>query len=284
MGVLVEVKRLQLVVCECLGVVLCAFFSVAFLLILSPSTRMPRANTQKEMAKNTYFQFKQFRINQESAAMKVGIDGVLLGAWALLSDEERILDIGTGTGLLALMAAQRTSAQIHAVEIEPEAAMEAGSNFHASPWSVRLSVSLTDFRDFTSEFRFDHILSNPPFFDEQSLSPDHKRVKARHSGSLSLMDLIEKAAALLNENGRISLVLPADKEESLREIAANEGLAVSRMARVYPDRNKISHRILVELSRNEGGGVVEEIYIRDSETKEYSEQYRAITRDFYLHF
>ena len=236
------------------------------------------------MAKNNFFQFKQFRVVQEKSAMKVGIDGVLLGAWADFDCEQQILDVGTGTGLLALMAVQRTNARVDAVEIEPEAAQEAEANFKNSPWAERLQLFVTAFQEFETGNTYDHIISNPPFFEDSPKSNDGKRAKARHADSLTLVDLLTKAAGLLEPHGKISLVLPSDKEERLRYLARTLGLWVTKCARVFPDEGKKSHRILVELSRDSQIDLIESIYIRHAETGEYTGQYRQLTKDFYLAF
>ncbi|WP_372775809.1 tRNA1(Val) (adenine(37)-N6)-methyltransferase [Mangrovibacterium sp.] len=236
------------------------------------------------MGRNNFFQFKQFRIVQQKAAMKVGIDGVLLGAWADVGSESRILDVGAGTGLLALMMAQRTKAQVDAVEIDADAATEAQSNFDESPWANRLRVYRQSFQEYESECRYDHLISNPPFFDEAPQSPDQKRARARHADSLSLEELLEKSVGLLADCGKLSLVLPADKEERLRSIARSLDFYVTRFARVFPDETKKSHRILVELSRKNTVGWIESIYIRERATGVYTDQYRTLTKGFYLAF
>lgn len=236
------------------------------------------------MGRNNYFQFKQFKVVQDHAAMKVGIDGVLLGAWADLLEEQNVLDIGTGTGLIALMAAQRTSAQIVAVEIEPGAAAEAASNFANSAWSQRIQVKSLSIQEFESDIAFDHIITNPPFFDTDTKPPLQQRTMARHTDVLPLEELIQKAASLMSPNAKLSLILPVDKEARLRLLAEQFGLYVKRLARVFPDLEKPSHRILVELGFNKTEEIEEQIFIRDNQTKEYSEQYRSITRDFYLKF
>lgn len=236
------------------------------------------------MGRNNYFQFKQFKVVQEFAAMKVGIDGVLLGAWADLSVERNVLDIGTGTGLLALMAAQRTPAQVIAVEIEAEAAAEAMSNFTNSTWSHRLEVKQISIQEFESNVAFDHILANPPFFDTDVKPPTEQRAIARHHDSLPLDELIKKSATLMTPTAKFSLVLPADKEDRLRSLAQQSGLSLRRLARVFPNSEKPSHRILAELGFNVEEENQEHIIIRNSETQDYSDQYRSITRDFYLKF
>lgn len=216
--------------------------------------------------------------------MKVGIDGVLLGSWARFGGEEYVLDVGTGTGLLALMAAQRSTAAIDAVEIEPEAATDARNNFSESAWAARLSLHATSFQDFVSLRRYQHIVSNPPFFDETPRSHDHKRVTARHADSLSLRELISKSAVLLAPGGRISLVLPASKEEALRSLARENRLFVNRLAVVFPDSGKPAHRILAELGFAEGEEPRSSIFIRERAGGNYTGQYRELTRDFYLAF
>ncbi len=236
------------------------------------------------MARNNFFQFKQFRVVQEKAAMKVGIDGVLLGAWANLADAGHVLDIGTGTGLLALMAAQRTSATIDAVELEPEAASEALLNFENSEWNPRINLSVCAFQDFEATKKYDHIISNPPFFENSPKSVDHKRAKARHSDTLSLKELLAKAITLLASGGRISLILPADKEERLRFLARDAGLFINRFSHVSPDETRKPHRILVELSFSPVQTNGHVIMIRESGTAEYTRQYRELTKDFYLAF
>ena len=236
------------------------------------------------MGRNSFFQFKRFRILQEKAAMKVGIDGVLLGAWSDLDDASTILDIGTGTGLLALMAAQRSNAMIEAVELDTEAASEALVNFSNSEWHSRINLIVGPFQTFESSQIYDHIISNPPFFDHSPKPDSLKRARARHADSLSLEDLLEKSVSLLSPIGKISLILPADKEERLRFLAREKGLYVNRLSRVAADEMKKPHRLLVELSSNPASFNGPVIYIRCAGSSEYSSQYRKLTRDFYLAF
>ena len=236
------------------------------------------------MGKNNFFQFKQFKIIQEKAAMKVGIDGVLLGAWARFDEVTQVLDIGTGTGLLALMAAQRSDAMVDAVELEPDAAEEAFANFRNSGWGSRINLHVGAFQNFDTTKRYDHIISNPPFFENSPKSTDSKRAKARHSDSLTLSELLGKAVSLLTCAGKISLILPADKEERLRILAAAEGMFINRFSWVAPDETKKPHRILAELSGSPDQQEGTLIVLRHVGSADYTDQYRELTREFYLAF
>ncbi len=234
------------------------------------------------MGKNNYFEFKQFKVIHEKSAMKVGIDGVLLGVWSNFDNCQRILDVGTGTGLLSLMAAQRSKAIIDAVEIDSDAALEAELNFSNSGWSERLNISKMSFQDFETDKRYDHIISNPPFF-ENSLKPnDEKRLKARHTDSLSLDELLAKAKQYLRDDGRISLILPADKDDQLAKMVEMKGLFVKRKCFVHPFKSKKPNRILIELLTMPCESSTNKIIIRDEETHLYSEEYKNLTTDFYL--
>ena len=234
------------------------------------------------MARNNFFQFKQFRILQEKAAMKVGVDGVLLGAWANLNGSARVLDVGTGTGLLALMAAQRSTAIVDAVEIEPEAASEALRNFENSTWHSRIRLHACAFQNFETNEKYDHIISNPPFFENSFQSPNSARSLARHSGSLSIKELLENSMVMLTERGKISLIFPAESEHLLRRLTEDLGMFINRISLVFPNKLKKANRILVELSlihKEEKWG---EVFIRENNSSVYTNQYRELTRDFYL--
>jgi len=239
------------------------------------------------MPRNNYFQFKQFRIIQEQSAMKVGMDGVLLGAWADASGAERILDIGTGTGLIALMMAQKSNVtQIDAIEIDPEAFPEAFLNVQQSPWNGRIQIELSSFQEFTEQTdrKYDLIVSNPPFFTNGIKAPIENRAQARHSHSLPLNVLISGAARLLNENSRISLVLPIESLQEVEKLATLNVLFISRLCRVKPNPIKPEFRILIELTNSECAIQESELMIEFEKHHDYTPEYKELTKDFYLKF
>jgi len=239
------------------------------------------------MPRNNYFQFKQFRIIQERSAMKVGMDGVLIGAWTDALDADRILDIGTGTGLIALMMAQKNNhAKIDAIEIEPEADNEAILNVQNSLWKDRVSLECCAFQEFADNTtaKYDLIVSNPPFFTNGEKAPVENRSQARHSDSLPLDVLISGAAGLLNNNGRIALVLPVESLKEIEQLAALNWLFISRLCHVKPNPLKPDFRIMVELSRVEGLLREEYLMIEFEKHHDYTHEYKELTKDYYLKF
>ncbi len=239
------------------------------------------------MPRNSYFQFKQFRIIQERSAMKVGVDGVLLGAWAVTSGANRMLDIGTGTGLIALMLAQKNaSAQIDAIEIDRDACEEAAFNVQQSDWSDRIKLYCQSFQEFAAktENKYDLIVSNPPFFSNGVKAPSETRAQARHADALPLDVLISGAAKLLNENGRIALVLPVEQLQGLENLAKINGFFLFRLCRVKPNPVKPDFRILVELANEPVACQEENLMIEFEKHHDYTPEYRELTKDFYLKF
>jgi tRNA1Val (adenine37-N6)-methyltransferase len=236
---------------------------------------------------NNYFQFKQFRIVQEKAAMKVGIDGVLLGAWASCHERcSHILDVGTGTGLIALMLAQRFyNAKVTAIEIDAQAAAEALFNVRQSPWNELITVQTISFQDYLeSNEKFDLIVCNPPFFTNGTLAPDNARAQARHNSGLTLNELLSGASTLLKPQGRLSLILPAEQWTELERTSPPIGLFVNRICWVKPNPQKPVHRIMAELSAIKGDLQEETLLIEYEKHFDYTPEYRALTKDFYLKF
>lgn len=221
--------------------------------------------------------------------MKVGTDGVLLGAWCASGDHtspRRILDVGCGTGLIALMVAQRfPEAEITGIDISREAVEEATLNFRDSPWADRLNAVEADFNIYDpSEGRFDLIVSNPPFFDNGALAPDRNRSLARHDESLPLKTLIARAAELLSVAGVLSLILPADRENTLKFEAALSRFSIKRLVRVSTTPDRSPKRILAELVLSPAvTACTETLALKDGKgipTREYA----ALVEDFYLRY
>jgi tRNA1Val (adenine37-N6)-methyltransferase len=220
--------------------------------------------------------------------MKVGTDGVLLGAWSNIDEAKSILDIGTGTGLIALMLAQRTNATITAVDVEENACEQAKMNFDASPWSDRLNIIHSKVQDFHSDNLFDLIVSNPPYFSGYYSSDNLLRDIARSADVLlSYEELILSSKKLLFDNGRLSLILPADQQEKIISIANQNGLALSRLTFVKTKNTKEAKRILLEFvnTSNEVIAIIDELIIQsDDNGRVYTQEYINLTKDFYLAF
>lgn len=229
------------------------------------------------------FRFKQFTVCDERSAMKIGTDGVLLGAWADIEGDSRILDVGTGTGLIALMLAQRNaSADIVGVDISHEAIEEARDNFLNSPWAKRLSVTEGDVCSFESNEKFDHIVSNPPYFVDSLHSPDALRTMARHTSSLQFEDLVASAVRLLRPGGRLSVILPTECAMQFRFVAFGR-LWLRRQLNVVTKAGDTPRRTLMEfcLSDKPLMPSVATLTMRHRDSS-YTEEYRRLTEDFYI--
>lgn len=230
------------------------------------------------------FRFKQFEVCQQRSAMKVGTDGVLIGAWASVQPGDRaILDIGTGTGLIALMLAQRSAeAQVVGVEIDKDSAAQARENFENSPWSERLHVEECPVQEFSPEERFDLIVSNPPYFVDSLKCTDDSRTTARHTDSLSFVELMRAVSRLLKPEGRFAVIVPA--EAALSVISAGS-LHLLRRCDVSTKPTGQPKRVMLEFSpRFAGAATRENLTIGDGTAGGYSAEYKALTREFYLKF
>ena len=217
------------------------------------------------------FTFKQFEINHEGCAMKVGTDGVLLGAWCSCQSAERIADVGAGTGLISLMCAQRNAtAKIDAIEIDSAAATCARNNVARSAWRDRIEVIECAIQQFSTEEHYDLIVSNPPYFSETLQSPDPSRATARHNCSLPHRDLIDAAKRLLTPEGRLSIILPTDEA---RKFAMQADVATKRGA--------VPKRTMSEWSLTTGEASIEELTL-SAEDGSRSEEYSLLTKEFYL--
>ena len=237
------------------------------------------------MSHNKYFQFKQFRIEQHFAAMKVNTDGVLLGAWTNIDGLDTVLDVGTGTGLIALMIAQRNqNSFITGIDIDQHAAVEAAENAGKSPWPDRISIQHISFQDFTEtkSGKFSLIISNPPFFSNSVKNSNTRLSAARHNHLLPFADIISGTLRMVDEKGRLSIILPVDEADLFIEMAAKNGLFLRRIASVKPFPDKEPNRSLMEFSFliSETERTVFSVY---NETKvNYSQEFIRLARDFYL--
>jgi tRNA1Val (adenine37-N6)-methyltransferase len=233
-----------------------------------------------------FFRFKQFTVRQEVASFRVTTDSVLLGAWARIEDAGTILDIGTGTGLLALMAAQRSSARIVAVEPDNGSFVQAELNFAASPWSDRITLLNIPVQQFRPEAGtgFDAIIVNPPYFIDSLLNPDESKARTRHTVTLSQADLLDAVERLLNPGGSLHLVLPVTEADMFLSLAVSYGYFCCRRMLVRPTPAQPPSRVLMTLSRQNDSCVEEELTIEKGGRHIYSDEYVSLTKDFYLKF
>lgn len=241
------------------------------------------------------FDFKQFSVRNEGTGLKVGTDGVLLGALADVQRAEpvfscaddakkpRILDVGTGTGIIALMLAQRCpEAEIIGIDIDQKS--PAAENFHNSPWSDRLQFvpkSLVDFMD-SDPGIFDMIVSNPPYFENSLTCPDPDRSVARHTDSLSYREVITFANDFLAPQGTLSLVLPKGEEQHCTRFAASFGLYPCRVWNIKTTPSKAASRIIMDLAKDRKRPEIKELTLQDR--NEYTPEYKELTKEFYLKF
>lgn len=231
------------------------------------------------------FQFKQFTVKQDRCAMKVGTDGVLLGAWAPLDHTPySILDIGAGTGLIALMLAQRSNAeQIDAIEIDDDAYEQAVENFEDSPWGDRLfcyHAGLDEFMEEPEE-EYDLIVSNPPFYTEDYTSGDEQRDKARFAESMPFEDLVEASSILLSDVGVLAVIIPYKEEQNFINLAKAEELYPFKITRVKGTPQTEIKRSLIAFSRDKKE-ITENDLVIETARHQYTEDYTALTKDFYL--
>lgn len=235
---------------------------------------------------NDYFQFKGFTIYQDRTAMKVGTDGVLLGAWANAGHAARILDVGTGTGLLALMMAQRSDATITALEVDQDAFRQAKENIEQSGWNSRIRVLHQSFQAYCAKTGslFDLVVSNPPYFHQSLKSSGRQRNRARHTHSLPYRDLLAGARCLLTRKGLLSLIFPAATAKDFIALAESSGLYLVRRTTVYPHTRKNAHRMLMEFGLTPTTPSEDTLTIEEDRRHHFTDQYKSLTKDFYLHF
>ncbi len=228
------------------------------------------------------FQFKKFSLKHGLSPMQIGVDSMLLGAWTDVSNCKKVLDIGTGCGILSFMCAQSNeNAHITGIDISDSAVLEANENRINSPWSNNIHFELGNLKNYVPKQRFDLIITNPPFFNKQSLqSPNSERAKARHMEELELEDIFKFTHEHLAPNGRLSMVLPFDEFQKVQQMTCKYKFRINRLATVKPKVEKDAHRILVEIGTDPNKLDVSELVIRDLDNT-YTPEYQALTQDFY---
>jgi tRNA1Val (adenine37-N6)-methyltransferase len=236
---------------------------------------------------NTAFAFKQFNVKQDKCAMKVGTDAVLLGSWIQPNGSTHILDIGTGTGVIALMLAQKTSASIVGIDIDGIATQQAQENVDESKFKNSITLFNSSFQDFvkTTSLKFQLIVSNPPFFEQSLKSSDEKRSNARHADVLPFEDLLDGVIKLLDEKGKFCLILPTLEAEKFRGMAQKKGLFLSKLLRVKSRVDKdIDKRHLMQFEFTPTEFSEETMAIEEDERHSYTQAYKELTKAYYINF
>jgi tRNA1Val (adenine37-N6)-methyltransferase len=238
------------------------------------------------MPSNT-FAFKQFTVKQDKCAMKVGTDAVLLGSWVTPEGAASILDIGTGTGVIALMLAQRSKAVIDAIDIDPNACVQAKENVSVSPWSARVNILHESFQTYSlrSEKKYDLIVSNPPFFVDSSKASGLERTISRHTDLLPYNELIEGILRLLKPDGRFCVILPSKEGELFRDMTAQKQLNLCKLTRVRTRADKATEkRLLMQFERKPSSFSENTLVIEKDERHSYTDEYKELTKEYYLGF
>ena len=247
------------------------------------------------------FRCKQFSVLQDGVAMRVNTDGMLLGAWAPLPKQaanHRVLDIGTGSGIIALMLAQRLSAGappspfiVDALEPHPSSAQAALLNFRASPWTDHLHVFCCSLQDYTSphtpyftQVLYDLMISNPPYFEDSLPPPDTLRLLTRHAISLPPNVLLKGVSHLLHPDGLFCVILPKSQQDSFCQKALEAGLFLRHETTVYSVAHRPPKRVLMSFAKREESLQSDTLVIHDGDVKSYTADYKKLTRDFYLAF
>ena len=237
---------------------------------------------------NKPFYFKEFTIDQDKTAMKVGTDAVLLGAWCSLETcPDTILDVGSGTGLVSLMLAQRSDAEtIDAVEIDPNAYEQSVANFEKSDWSDRLFCYHCSYQDFSEEMKeedeeYDLIISNPPFYNDNFETNDTSRNTARFTSALSFKELLESTSKILSDSGVFTIIIPFKEEVTFVSLAGKYKLFLNRVCRVRGTDNSETKRSMLEFSFHLKE-LEETTIVIEKGRHEYTKEYVSLTKDFYL--
>ena len=234
---------------------------------------------------NNFFTFKQFTIRQQKSVFRVGTDGVLLGACANVEGVRTILDIGTGTGLIALMLAQRSSAEIFAIEPDHDSFIQASENIAASPRRRQVRIFKCRLQDyFPHVLKFELIVSNPPYFIDSLINPDNQSAAARHNISLTQDDLLEGVVRLLDPAGRLEVIMPYQEGNILIVKALNHRLYCNSVLKIKPVQSSEVKRLILSFSRQKSEVKEQSLIIEKDRRHHFTEEYKTLTRDFYLKF
>ncbi len=234
---------------------------------------------------NNYFRFKEFTIIQEKSAFRVGTDGVLLGAYADVTGVKNILDIGTGTGLIAIMLAQRSSADIVALEPDHESFTEATGNVSLSPWKNRIKVEECTLQEYSPVHGvFDLIVTNPPYFIDSLKNPEPRTAAARHNATLTTADLLKGVSLLMSDYGRFQVILPYVEGTIFIAEAQQYGLYCNNILKIRPLPTSEVKRLILTFSRTRQKATERFLTIEYGRRHEFTEEYKNLTRDFYLRF
>lgn len=227
------------------------------------------------------FKFKHFQIHQENTALKVGTDSMLLGSFCSWENPKRLLDIGTGTGVLALMSAQRFSfEEITGIELSEEACMDAQINAENNPFPSKISILNQAIQDYVPNQQFDAIISNPPFFENSSKNQNEHKSLARHTESLSYTELIESISRLLTEKGKAWIILPFERKENILELADNSGLSPADLITIFGKPDK-PVRIVISLTKQQVSEARTSSLCIRNENGSYTEEYKILTQKFH---
>lgn len=240
------------------------------------------------MPRNAHFRFKQFTVRQDQCAMKVCTDACVLGAWADVQDADRILDIGAGTGLLSLMLAQRnTYAHIDAVEIDAEAFYQAGENVEQSPFHDRITLFHSAVQEFVSDHQYDAIITNPPFFQSDLLSPIEKKNIAHHAKSLDFDEILVAIDRLLKPDGKVNILFPVEEGARFTEKAEQAGWKLVRKMTLFHQEDKKAFRVFLLFQRVEYAhnlNIEPDLYIYEKDGTTHDPRFRDLLKAFYLKF
>jgi tRNA1Val (adenine37-N6)-methyltransferase len=233
---------------------------------------------------NNYFSFEKFTVDQGKSSFKVGTDGVLMGACADVNGARNILDIGSGTGLITLMLAQRSNAEITAIEPDYESYLPTCENVNKSPWKERINVINTDLQGLADRVNFDLIVTNPPFFSDSLRNPDIRKSAARHTDSLTAKDILEGTIRLIGDEGILNLILPYVEGNIFIAEAHKYGLYCNNILKIRPLPTSGIKRLILKFSKIRKEPVESFLTIEHGRRHEYTEEYMNLMKEFYLKF